>query len=104
VIVNLKTVPILLLLGCAGTVCGYPNVRFWQILLEKSKIEQLGKSREGRLLGPSTDARLCKTNTKVRGRFCVNRCGPSRRGVQNASAVLKKFGPSAEKDFFNNIE
>jgi len=28
VIVNLKTVPILLLLGCAGTDCGYPNVRF----------------------------------------------------------------------------
>jgi hypothetical protein len=30
VIVNLKTVPILLLLGCAGTDCGYPNVRFWR--------------------------------------------------------------------------
>jgi hypothetical protein len=29
VIVNLKTVPILLLLGCTGTDCGYPNVRFW---------------------------------------------------------------------------
>jgi hypothetical protein len=28
VIVNLKTVPILLLLGCAGTDCSYPNVRF----------------------------------------------------------------------------
>src|SRR6478672_13748313 len=31
VIVNLKTVPIPLLLGCAGTDCGYPNVRFWRI-------------------------------------------------------------------------
>jgi hypothetical protein len=28
-IVNLKTVSILLLLGCAGTDCGYPNVRFF---------------------------------------------------------------------------
>jgi hypothetical protein len=36
VIVNPKTVAILLLLGCAGTDCGYPNVRFWQILLQKS--------------------------------------------------------------------
>jgi hypothetical protein len=27
VIVSLKTVPILLLLGCAGADCGYPNVR-----------------------------------------------------------------------------
>ena len=28
-IINLKTVAIPLLLGCAGTDCGYPNVRFW---------------------------------------------------------------------------
>src|SRR5882724_8292945 len=34
--VNLKTVPIRLLLGCAGTDCGYPSVRSWQIVLQKS--------------------------------------------------------------------
>jgi len=35
VIVNLKTVPILLLLGCAGTDCGYPNVRLLADSVEK---------------------------------------------------------------------
>jgi hypothetical protein len=67
------------------------NGRFWWILLKKSKIERLRKSREGRLLGLSAAARLFKTNTRVRGCVCVNRCGPSRRRAWNASTVLKNL-------------
>src|SRR3984893_8960878 len=59
------------------------SVYNWQILLKKSKIERLRKSREGRLLGLSAAARLFKTNTRVRGLVCVNRCGPSRRRALN---------------------
>jgi hypothetical protein len=38
---------------------------YWWILLKKSKIERLRKSREGRLLGLSAAARLFKTNRTV---------------------------------------
>jgi hypothetical protein len=34
-------------------------------------------------------ARLLGADTKVRGRFCVKRYGPSRREAPRASAVLK---------------
>ena len=37
------------------------------------------------------------------GRFCVKRCGPSRRRMNNAPAVLKKFVRQSNKDFFNTI-
>jgi hypothetical protein len=40
-------------------------------------------------LDVSTAAMLARSDTKVRGRFCERRCGPSRRGERNASAVLK---------------
>jgi hypothetical protein len=33
----------------------------------------------------------------------AKRCGPSRRRERNASAALRKFRPSAKKDFFNTI-
>jgi hypothetical protein len=62
---------------------------YWRILLKKSKIERLRKSREGRLLGLSAAARLFKTNRTFRGRVCLNQCGPSRRRAWNASAVQK---------------
>src|SRR5712664_4146121 len=42
---------------------------------------------------------LARLDTKVRGRFCVKRCGPSRRGVRTASAVLKNFVRQPEKTF-----
>src|SRR5258706_13526026 len=42
---------------------------------------------------------LAKGDTKVRGRFCERRCGPSRRGERNASAVLKNFVRLPEKTF-----
>jgi hypothetical protein len=42
---------------------------------------------------------LARADTNVRGRFCVKRCGPSRRRVRNASAVLKKLVRQPEKTF-----
>jgi len=62
---------------------------FVPILLQKSKIERRRKSRESRCLDVSTAAMLARPDTKVRRRFCVKRCGPSRRRVRTASAVLK---------------
>jgi hypothetical protein len=62
--------------------------------------ENLAKSD---VLDVSTAAMLARPDTKVRGRICVKRCGPSRRRARTASAVLKKFCLSARKDFFNSI-
>src|ERR1700720_2323574 len=45
------------------------------ILLQKSKIEQLRKSRECRFLVVSAAATPCRTDTAACGRFCVKRCG-----------------------------
>src|SRR5882757_532439 len=38
-------------------------------------------------------------DTKVGGRFCVKRCGPSRRRVRNASAVLRNFVHHPKRTF-----
>ena len=67
------------------------NVRFWQILLQKSKIERPGESRESRFLDAPAVARLSGANTKVGGRFGMKGCGPSCRHTRNASAVFKIF-------------
>jgi hypothetical protein len=72
---------------------------FMPILLKKSKIERLTKSRESRYLDVSPAAMLARGDTKVLGRFCERCCGPSRRGVRNASAVLKNFARQPEKTF-----
>ncbi len=42
---------------------------------------------------------LARADTKVRGRFCVNRFGPSHRREQTASAVPKNFVRQLEKTF-----
>ena len=42
---------------------------------------------------------LARADTKVRGRFCVNRFGPLHRRVQTASAVLRNFVRQLEKTF-----
>src|SRR5258705_12810486 len=42
---------------------------------------------------------LARPDTKVRGRFCVKRCGPSRRRVRTASSALKNFVRRPEKTF-----
>jgi hypothetical protein len=42
---------------------------------------------------------LARVDTKVCGRLCVKRCGPSHRRVRNASAALKNFVRQPEKTF-----
>jgi hypothetical protein len=44
-------------------------------------------------------ATLCSADTMVHGRFCAKQCGPSRRHVRNASAVLENFARHAKKTF-----
>ena len=68
-------------------------------VVQKSKIELLRKSREVWFLDAFTPAKLCSAATKVRGRFCTKRCGPSHRRVRNASAVLKNFVRQPKKTF-----
>ena len=46
---------------------------------------------EGRFLDVPTAAKVCRADTKVRGRFCIRRCGPSRRRARNPSAALRNF-------------
>src|SRR6266516_4873731 len=69
------------------------------IALQKSKIERRRKSRKSRFLADSTTAILRSAHTKLRGRFCVRRCGSSYRRVRKASAVLKNFGRHPKKTF-----
>jgi hypothetical protein len=42
---------------------------------------------------------LARGDTKVGGRFYETRCGPSRRGARNASAVVTTFDRQPEKTF-----
>ena len=72
---------------------------FWQILLQKSKIERPRKSRERRFLDAATAAMPSRADTKTGGRFCMKRCGPSRRRMRNASAALKNFVRQPKKTF-----
>ena len=69
------------------------------ILLQKSKIERPGKSRESRFLGAPAAARLSGANTKVGGRFGMKRCGPSCRRARSASVVFKIFVLHPKKTF-----
>src|SRR5258706_14595374 len=69
------------------------------ILLQKSKIERPGESRESRFLDAPAAARLSGANTKVGGRFGMKGCGPSCRHTRNASAVLKIFVLRPKKPF-----
>src|SRR5260370_41909357 len=70
-----------------------------RILLKKSKIEWLQNSRECQFLVVSAARSLCRTCTKVTGRFCANRCGPSRRRVSDAPAGRKNFTHELEGTF-----
>jgi hypothetical protein len=60
----------------ADTTSPEREVCFVPILLQKSKIERPGKSRESRFLDAPAAARLSGANTKVGGRFGMKRCGP----------------------------
>jgi hypothetical protein len=79
--------------------CRQVDVSYWQIVLQKSKIERLRKSREGRFLECSAAAMLFSVDTKVRGRFSEKRCGPPRRCARNASAALENFVCYPQKTF-----
>src|SRR5258708_20093720 len=67
------------------------HVRLVPILLQKSKIERPGESRESRFLDAPAVARLSGANTKVGGRFGMKGCGPSCRHTRNASPVFEIF-------------
>src|SRR6267154_174428 len=56
-------------------------------------------SRKLILIGVSTAATLSSAGTKVRGRFSLKRCGPSRRRVRNVSAVQKEFVRQPQETF-----
>src|ERR1700737_3064123 len=75
------------------------KVRLAPILLKKSKVEWLQSSRECQFLVVSAARSLCRTCTKVTGRFCANRCGPSRRRVSDAPAGLKNFAHELKGTF-----
>jgi hypothetical protein len=68
------------------------------ILLQKSKIEQRQKPRESQFLDVSIAAKLLSADKKVRGRFCVKRCGPSRRRARTASAIFIIFADAEHDD------
>ena len=51
------------------------------------------KSRESRFLDVCISTTCDGADTRVPGRLCVKRCGPSRRRLRNASAALKNFVP-----------
>jgi hypothetical protein len=72
-------------------------------VLQKSKIEELRKSRERRLFDVFVVVGPCRIDTAAGGRFGAKRCGPSRRRVQNAPASLKNFIGQSKKGFFNTI-
>jgi hypothetical protein len=75
-----------------------PGARYWQILLKKSKIEWLQNSRECQFLVVSAARSLCRTCTKIIGRFCANRCGRSLRQIQvsRGEGVLPLCGSLAK--------
>jgi hypothetical protein len=75
------------------------NVAFWQILLQKSKIERCRKSRESGFLDTSTAAIPRSADAKVRGHFCAKQLGPSHRLIRNASAVPGNFDRRPKKTF-----
>ena len=69
-----------------------------RILLQKSKIDQPRAKVDFWGSCPSA-ASLFSAATKVRGRFWMNRYGPSRRRAKSASAALEIFAPHPKKTF-----
>jgi len=71
--------------------------------VEKSKIEELRKSRESRIFDVFTAARLCRTDSAVRGRFGVNDMVSTSRRAERASSP-EEFSRSIKEDFFDSID
>lgn len=78
---------------------GWADFRDGSILLKKSKIELLRKSREGQFLIVSAAASPCGAGTRGCGRFCAIRCGPSHCRAWGAPAGRKNFDRQPEKTF-----
>ena len=79
------------------------NVRFWQILLQESNIEQPKGSRESRSRGISAAASLVSVTTEVRDQSWMKRYGPLRRCAESASTALGIFVRHLKMDFCSNI-
>ena len=75
-----------------GSVCG-------RCCCKIRKSNDAKKSRESRFLDVCISTTCHGADTRVPGRLCVKRCGPSRRRLRNASAVLKTFVPRSKKTF-----
>jgi hypothetical protein len=71
---------------------GRRDLATWKSL--SKKIPEGRQTRGGTMADQSPAAA-----TKVRGRFCVKRCGPSNRRTRSASAVLQNFGRHPKKTF-----
>jgi hypothetical protein len=78
---------------------GHRDVWCWQILLQKSKIEEpknlakVDSSMFSLRQGPSG------IDTAAGGRSGAKRCGPSRRRVQNTQVSLKDFTGQSKETF-----
>jgi hypothetical protein len=65
---------------------GKVNVSLGSIVLQNSKSDDAENLAKVDFFNPSASAKLSRSNTKVRGGFCLRRCGPSHRRGQNAPA------------------
>jgi len=63
------------------------------------ELDSAGRPRVGWCFAPAAAARFSGANTKVGGRFCMKRCGPSRRRARSPSAVFKIFVLQPKKTF-----
>jgi hypothetical protein len=77
----------------------FEHVRLGSMLSKKSKVEWLRKSRKDQFLVVSAAVSLCRACAKVRDRFSVIRCGPSRCLTWDAPVGLKNFIRQPEKTF-----
>src|SRR5258705_1762940 len=74
------------------------------IVLQRSKIERRRKSRKSCFLADTATAILRSADTKLRGRFCVKRCGPLISPHAKRISGSKNFRSSPQIDFVNTIE
>src|ERR1700716_1974381 len=68
-------------------------------MMQQSKIDPTGQSRERRFIDLSAAASLFKDTKTVRGGCEMKRYGPSGRRAQNASAALRIFVRHPKKTF-----
>ena len=95
----LSVVSAVALLGSSGW-HGLPrNDCFWRILLKKSKIVGLQKSRKCRMLANSATARPCRMDKSASSRFCGDRCGPLASKRLRRTAALRIFGHQRKRTF-----